>query len=679
MKTVFISYRRSDSQWATRRINESLQRFLPTENIFMDVDSVAPGVNFLDVVSTEIAKCDVLLVVIGPEWIEEIDPKTGKNRLFNPGDYVRNEISTALERNIPVVPILIDGTEMPGTKDLPKELHELSQRNASFLTDRNFDLDIDSLAKKLGMSKLPVKQGGRWKAIAGAMALGVVAVSIVAFLILGNKEVPVNKSTYTEEEHVVSINALKAHWIDQLKTASDSEKPGIERKIHDIEGELLDATGSYLNTIRENETTKTVLVILDKDVSKVKLREAIRAIDDGDTGLADLVFEEIVFENVERAAEASYHRGRIARQNIEYEDAFMHFSHAAQLAPENWGYQIQAGLMALDLLKMSEARQHFDSAYELALKSEGDGKNLKLANSLGYLARIDHVSKDSMNAELKYLESLGLLGWSEDFECNGPARAVTDDPSTDVEINGQLAIAANLNNLALIYKEENRELEAESMLFCSVQIKERLSEADERVDGADSVQIATNRMNLGGIYLKHDKLEQAKKQLELALKTMREKQPQHPTTAVNMLYLAETLQKQGEYLPAETLLNEGLDIMKSAYPNEPSVTGEYYLRLGNNYLERGEYTDTTKQYFEDAVRISIDGLGKGHPDTARGRLGLAKLYKIQEKVALAKATAEDAVTELRSRELVDEKWADEPLSLELEAEIKTFLDQFQEE
>ena len=178
MKTVFISYRRSDSQWATRRINESLQRFLPPKNIFMDVDSVAPGVNFLDVVSSEIAKCDLLLVVIGPEWIEEIDPKTGKNRLFNPEDYVRNEISAALERNIPVVPILIDGTEMPSTKDLPKELHELSQRNASFLTDRNFDLDIDNLAQKLGMSERRVRREGSWKLIAGGMVLGIIALCL---------------------------------------------------------------------------------------------------------------------------------------------------------------------------------------------------------------------------------------------------------------------------------------------------------------------------------------------------------------------------------------------------------------------------------------------------------------------------------------------------------------------
>lgn len=189
MTNIFISYRRDDSQWATRRVNESLKRFLPEENIFMDVDSVAPGVDFLEVVGSEIAKCDVVLAIIGPDWAGGTVQATGKNRLFDASDYVRNELVAALDRDIPVVPVLLEGVTMPPTSEMPDELHDFSRRNAVFLSDRNFDHDIDRLADKLGLKQpsqeksqqKPKKKQRGLQVIAGVIMAGVLGMLVVPY------------------------------------------------------------------------------------------------------------------------------------------------------------------------------------------------------------------------------------------------------------------------------------------------------------------------------------------------------------------------------------------------------------------------------------------------------------------------------------------------------------------
>ena len=79
------------------------------ENVFMDVDSIPPGANFRKLLKDWVARCDVLLALIGPDWSDATDPSTGKRRLENPSDFVRIEIGEALARDIPVAPILLDG------------------------------------------------------------------------------------------------------------------------------------------------------------------------------------------------------------------------------------------------------------------------------------------------------------------------------------------------------------------------------------------------------------------------------------------------------------------------------------------------------------------------------------------------------------------------------------------
>lgn len=154
MSKVFISYRRSDSQWQTKQLYDALcnQVSNPKENIFYDLDSMLVGFDFRERIDDAVSKCDVLIAVIGNRWESERDPDTGERRLDNPNDLVRLEIAAALKRNIQVVPVLVDGTSMPKAEELPNELQSLSFRHGVKLRVDSFDSDMSALIRGLNLT-----------------------------------------------------------------------------------------------------------------------------------------------------------------------------------------------------------------------------------------------------------------------------------------------------------------------------------------------------------------------------------------------------------------------------------------------------------------------------------------------------------------------------------------------
>src|SRR5271170_6422596 len=107
-RKVFISYRRDDTAGHAGRVHDRLEREFGADLLFMDVDAIPLGVNFIKVLREEVARCDVLLALIGPNWLDVRD-EGGNRRLDNPSDFLRIEIATALQRDIRVIPILLDG------------------------------------------------------------------------------------------------------------------------------------------------------------------------------------------------------------------------------------------------------------------------------------------------------------------------------------------------------------------------------------------------------------------------------------------------------------------------------------------------------------------------------------------------------------------------------------------
>jgi hypothetical protein len=177
---VFISYRRDDARWQARNIHEVFCKVLSAEHVFMDISSIRPGDNFRKILSDWVAKCDVLLALIGPGWINATDPNTGLRRLDNPSDFVRIEIGEALARDIPVVPVLLDSTPLPDIGMLPDDLKGLVDRQAEFVEYRTFDADVERLIKKLGLAQQPTA-GRNLRVVAAGGAVGLLLLSIFFF------------------------------------------------------------------------------------------------------------------------------------------------------------------------------------------------------------------------------------------------------------------------------------------------------------------------------------------------------------------------------------------------------------------------------------------------------------------------------------------------------------------
>ncbi len=141
---IFISYRREESRWSTRSLYDRLCAHFDRKQIFMDIDAIALGDDFVKAIEKTVGECDVLIAVIGARWLISKDEHDGR-RLDNPEDFVRREIATALKREIRVIPVLVDGALMPRSTELADDLKPLIRRNALQVTDTGFDDDCRRL------------------------------------------------------------------------------------------------------------------------------------------------------------------------------------------------------------------------------------------------------------------------------------------------------------------------------------------------------------------------------------------------------------------------------------------------------------------------------------------------------------------------------------------------------
>src|SRR6516164_2327635 len=178
---IFINYRREDSTATAGRLHDRLGQSFGRKTLFMDVDHIPPGVDFVTHLNNQVAACDVFLAIIGPNWLNTTNEK-GDRRLDAADDFVAIEIAAALARNIRVIPVLVDGARMPKVGELPKSLKPLVRRQAIDLRHTHFGRDADALIEKIGeaFGDKPVRVG-RWRVAAGVVAAGVVA----ALLLLG--------------------------------------------------------------------------------------------------------------------------------------------------------------------------------------------------------------------------------------------------------------------------------------------------------------------------------------------------------------------------------------------------------------------------------------------------------------------------------------------------------------
>jgi TIR domain len=148
VRSVFISYRRKDSEGEAGRLFDDLASHFGSESVFMDVSAIEPGRDFRKAIDQSVTTCSILLAIIGQEWTESRDP-LGRRRLEDPNDFVRLELASALRRDIPVVPVLVRGAKMPDVEQLPPDLKELVYRNAVELSHARWKSDVQLLIRAL--------------------------------------------------------------------------------------------------------------------------------------------------------------------------------------------------------------------------------------------------------------------------------------------------------------------------------------------------------------------------------------------------------------------------------------------------------------------------------------------------------------------------------------------------
>jgi hypothetical protein len=151
-KSVFINYRRMDSSRRAKQLYKYLTSTFGEEKVFMDIDNIKGGEDFVSRIEATLANCDILIALVGNQWLTLTDAD-GRRRLDNPNDFVRIEIVSALDRNIPVIPVLVNGAVMPIESALPVGLKQFAHLNALRIDDKYPKRDIERLVKHLQKNK----------------------------------------------------------------------------------------------------------------------------------------------------------------------------------------------------------------------------------------------------------------------------------------------------------------------------------------------------------------------------------------------------------------------------------------------------------------------------------------------------------------------------------------------
>jgi hypothetical protein len=147
---IFICYRREDSAGHAGRLRDRLAEAFGESQVFLDIEHIGIGEDFVDRITGVVGSSRAVLVVIGPRWLSATDAH-GRRRLDDEGDYVRLEIATALRRQAraTVIPVLVQGARMPTEQELPDDLRPLARRNALVAPDERWRPEVDRLIERL--------------------------------------------------------------------------------------------------------------------------------------------------------------------------------------------------------------------------------------------------------------------------------------------------------------------------------------------------------------------------------------------------------------------------------------------------------------------------------------------------------------------------------------------------
>ena len=207
MDEIFLSYRRRDSQNATGRIHDHLEVYFGKGSVFRDIDGIPAGSHFPEVLERAINRCKVVVAVIGTEWLTAVDD-TGRRRLEDPKDYVRQEIAMALGKKL-VIPVLVSHAAMPTRDQLPDDIKDLGTHNAVYAPPNNeFRRSIRSLAQQIaGIAELPFEDF--WETLEQCQEAGLTVIK---------EDFRRDETSLDEIEHAQDLLVVQndgRSWIDQ--------------------------------------------------------------------------------------------------------------------------------------------------------------------------------------------------------------------------------------------------------------------------------------------------------------------------------------------------------------------------------------------------------------------------------------------------------------------------------
>jgi len=234
---IFICYRRrGEGSGYGGRVADKLIKHFGQSKCFRDIENIETGVDFVQSIKEAVGVCEVLVVVIGPDWATQEDAHN-RPRIKDPNDFVRLEVGTALQRNIRVIPVLVGGAQVPIEDVLPEDLEALSRRQAHELTDSRWEYDTDQLIRSIESIGIKGRSPAEQEAYDRRMKVGAAVVLTSIVLLLGvflwikftteNKEMASQTSDQlpnTSIEKDGSADSVKAQLEAERKARLDAEQ-----------------------------------------------------------------------------------------------------------------------------------------------------------------------------------------------------------------------------------------------------------------------------------------------------------------------------------------------------------------------------------------------------------------------------------------------------------------------
>jgi tetratricopeptide (TPR) repeat protein len=247
----------------------------------MDVDNIPVGRDFEEYLKSQVSACDAMLAIIGPNWLAATD-ETGKRRLDNPDDFIVIEIGTALTRNIPVVPVLVDGARMPKASELPNPLKLLARRQAIQVRHTNFSSDAEALIKRLREAMgygSPGRPWRVWGAIGVAAVAGLLLIGWGGYALFGIAEQTQQAQIKELERNAAAIEAkIKDEAEAETKRKVDAERLRKEGEEAGKAGDYAKAMANLNEAIRLNPNVATAYY--DRGLTYAKIGDRERALAD---------------------------------------------------------------------------------------------------------------------------------------------------------------------------------------------------------------------------------------------------------------------------------------------------------------------------------------------------------------------------------------------------------------